>query len=125
VTTATPPRRRDGCVVATEPLAALVTAFVEAWRVNRPSTGGRFGDADRVEVPTLGAIAWLANESGVKPDTIQNVASRRYRTTELRVADAIVSALGCPQVFHDGTLTIRPNPSAPRAARMACCGGSG
>jgi hypothetical protein len=126
------PRGRDGCVVITEGLADLLARFVEDWKRSRPSTGGRFGDGvdDRNAVSTIGAVAWLAAETrrndpdgvGIPPDTIQNVVSRRYRTTELRVADALVTALGRPEVFHDGTLTILPNPSAPRAARDACCG---
>ena len=127
---------RDGCVVETEPLAHLVGGFVASWNRDRPPTGGRFSDRKarerRTEVSTLGAVSWLADQTrrsdpsglGIPPDTIQNVVSRRYRTTELRVADALVSAIGRPEVFHDGTLTIRPNPSASRAAREACCGGS-
>lgn len=69
-------------------------------------------------------MAWLEQESGVKRATIQNIASARRRTTELRYADALVQALDRQDLFYDGSLTIRPNPNAPAAARAACCGGS-
>lgn len=80
----------------------------------------------------VGAIRWLASETrekdmlgvGVPEKTIARVVAGRSRTTSLSIADAIVSALERPEWYHDGTITILPNPSAPRAARAACCGGS-
>lgn len=123
---------RDGCVVATEPLSQLLSGFVADWNRTRPSTAGRFS-SDRgrrreaepePDVSTVGAVAWVAAEAGLPKDTVQNVVAARYRTTELRVADPIVTAIGRPEAFHDGTLEIMPNPNAPAAARAACCGGS-
>lgn len=125
---------RDGCVVPTEPLAAILGGFVTRWNRDRPSIGGKFTSAERrTEVTHVGAVAWIAEETrrndpeggvGIPQNTIENIVAGRYRTTELRVADAIVTAIGCPEVFHDGTLEIKPNPSASREARAACCGGS-
>lgn len=126
---------RDGCVVDTEPLSELVHGFVSRWNRDRPQRSGQFrkrsaapaaAKEQQPDVDPIGAVAWLAQETGLPRDTIQNIAARppRYRTTGLAIADSLVSALGRPEAFHDGTLSIRPNPNAPRAARAACCGGS-
>jgi hypothetical protein len=123
---------RDGCVVETGPLAELLRGFVDSWGLTRPSTAGRFTAASRrTEVSPVGAVTWLAAETrrqdpagrGIPEGTIQNIVRGRHRLTELRTADALVTALERPEVFHDGTLRIRPNPSAPAALRASCCGG--
>lgn len=124
---------RDGCVVATEPLADLLSGFAVRWRTHRPATAGRFAPRQqRTEVPFLGPVDWLAAETrrndpagrGVSPGTIERIIGKRSRVTELRTADALVSAIGCPEAFHDGTLEIAPNPSASPRERAACCSGS-
>ena len=50
-----------------------------------------------------------------------------HDTTELRIADAITTAIGCPEALYDGTLDgtldVFPNPRATATAR-AECGGS-
>lgn len=116
-------RERDPCVVRTGPLASVLREFVADWNARRLSTAGRFAGAER-DIGTVGAIRWLAGETGLSMDTIEAVVKVRNQTTQLRVADAIVTALERPELFHDGTLTIRPNPSGGRPAREACCGGS-
>lgn len=122
---------RDGCVVPTEPLAEMLRGFVSSW--DREPMGGRFaGKRKEPEVKTTGAVRWLAEESGVKEDTIWNVVSARSRTTTLSIADALVTAIGRPDVLADGvhptnaggTLEIRANPHATAEARARCCGGS-
>lgn len=124
---------RDGCVVRTEPLADLLTGFVSRWRVHRPATAGQFTSTERGSaVSAVGPVAWLEQETrqhdpdrrGVPAGTIERIMGRRSPTTELRTADALVSAIGCPEAFHDGTLEIRPNPCATPRERAACCGGS-
>lgn len=126
---------RDSCVVDTAPLAQLLQGFITTWNVSRPavarggtSNGGRFTPrAERPveEVGMVSAVSWLAAETGVPESTIEKVARGRSKTTELRIADPLVQALDRPQAYHDGTLTIRPNPLAPRTVRARCCGGSG
>lgn len=119
----------------------MLRDFLASWNRDRPQTTGRFGPggtSSTADLTPVRGIAWLAAEATyaagrnsdgspryVVPEaTIQNVVLCRYRMTELRVADAIVTALDKPEVWHDGTLTVVPNPSAPRAAREACCAGS-
>lgn len=119
--------------MTTEPLAEMLDGFVNRWRSTRPSTAGRFAARQqRTEVAFVSPIDWLAEESrrhdpdgrGVSPGTIERIRGRRSRTTGLRAADALVAALGCPEVFHDGTLEIRPNPCASPSEQAACCGGA-
>lgn len=109
----------------------LLAGWVARWRASRPPTGGQFTTEQRSDVSCVGPIDWLATESrrhdpdgrGVSPSTIDRIISRRAaRVTELRTADALVSAMGCPEAFHDGTLEIRRNPLASSAAQAACCG---
>lgn len=124
---------RDGCVVDSEPLARVVTGFVSDWKRGRPSVGGQFGASQvrRVDVESTSALDWLSEATGIPRGTIENLTVRgrdgklgRSRTTELRIADPIVAALGRPELFHDGTLEVKPNPHAKAKYRKACCGGS-
>jgi hypothetical protein len=71
----------------------------------------------------VGAVSWLAAETGLPRETVAAVVQRRSRTTALSVADRLVAAIGRPDAFHDGTLPVRPNPLAPRSVRTTCCGG--
>lgn len=61
---------------------------------------------------------------GVSKQSIRSVVVSRWRTTELRTADLLVAAAECPEVFHDGSLAVIPNPRASADAQRACCGGS-
>lgn len=90
----------------------------------RPSTSGRFAGAQGTDVTPIGAVRWLAVEAGLTEATVENIVYRKHHTTELRIADAIVTALGRPEAVHDGTLQVRPNPGASRHVRASCCGGS-
>lgn len=72
----------------------------------------------------IGAIAWLAERTGVPEKTIDNLVHGRFESTELRIADSIVTALGRTETLHDGTLNVRPRWKNSVKARAACCGGS-
>lgn len=123
---------RDGCVVATEPLAIALGGFVRE-RNRRAVGGGRFaGRGTRTEVPVVGAYEWLEQETrhhdpsgrGVTRKTIKRIVSGGSTVTELKVADLLVAAIGRPDLLYDGTLEVFANPRASRSARDACCGGS-
>lgn len=116
----------DGCIVDTAPLSILLRDFVTGWKKTRPSTKGQFGaPAARVPGEPLGAYTALAFHTGLRESDIKRVRNPgRHPVTELRVADALVGAIGNPGMFHDGTLTVRPNPRAPADRRAECCGGS-
>lgn len=126
---------RDGCVVPTEPLANMLRTFISTWNETRPpATGGQFAaENTRSEAMTVSAIHWLALETArrgrpVSEEIIGRMVgprSRRKPRTELRIADALVTVIGHPEAFVDGTLRVRPNPAAHKKARAACCGGSG
>lgn len=108
-------RSLNGCVVLTGPLTSAVRAFIERWDAERPpSRGNEF----------VSGIQWLISETGLSEDVIWSVRRGRYSTTAMSTADAIVEALGHPEWFYDGTLTVRPNPKGPAALRAECCGGS-
>jgi hypothetical protein len=124
---------RDGCVVDAAPLSEMLSGFVGSWNRDRPPTAGRFSERrTRNHLSPVGAIRWLASETGIPEGTLSNIAAKRHPAVELGVADRIVTALGCPEVLSDGeyptnrggTLEIRPNPLAKADARAACCGGS-
>jgi hypothetical protein len=114
---------RDGCVVDSAPLSSILGDFVEEWKRTRPADT-RFS---RNEIPVVSPIEYLSLETGIPERTIKNVVKGAYRTTELRIADALVAAIGRPEVFHDGTLSPFENPLADKEtkARGECCGGSG
>ena len=109
----------------------MVRAFVQDWNRTRPPDTGRFtGNGEIRTGDYLGAVTWLAAETRrlgapLSRDRIESVMKGTTRTTELRVADAIVQAIDRPFAFHDGTLEIQPNPRAKAAAQAQCCGGAG
>lgn len=106
----------NGCVVVTAPLTSAIRAFLERWELDRPS--------DPWQTEFLSGMEWLAGESGLSEDALWIVRRGRYRVTAFSTADRIVAALGHEEWFYDGTLTVIPNPNAPRALREECCGGS-
>jgi hypothetical protein len=117
-------RQRDPCAVDAAPLAALLRAFVDDWHVTRPPNSGQFtgnGNGGPVPVP---ALAWLAAEARLPVSRVETLVRGRSRTVDLDDADRLVTALGFPHAFHDGTFEVRPNPCAPAKVRARCCGGS-
>lgn len=112
----------------------MVRGFLTDWNRSHPATTGQFGD---VGTEHVSGIEWLASETrrldggvGVSPSTIEHVLAGRYRTTELRVADPIATALGQTyEISEGGALEPFPNPNAPRNLRGGSdgrcgCGGS-
>lgn len=98
-----PVMARDCYVVATRELSPVVRAFVTDWQQRRPSDGGRVtaGRVRRRHATFVGAYSWLAQESGVPEATIRDVhrGEARRRWTPLAEADAIVTALGRPDLL--------------------------
>lgn len=118
---------RDGCLVPTEPLAAVLNEFISHWNQERPQRGGQFASPGEEVVSPVRAYGWLAENSGVAEATISRIVGLRSNGTELRIADALVQAIERPELFYDGeppTLPIYPNPMASAADRISCCGGS-
>lgn len=117
---------RDGCVVETAPLAEVLSGFVQRWNRDRPPlNSGRFAPGQtRTEVTTVSAYEYLAQETQLGTRVIERIAKNRSKLTELRVADALVTAIERPEVFVDGTLTVMENPFAKASERAKCCGGS-
>lgn len=134
-------RKIDGCAVPTTQLSAVVLGWVKRWERDHPdlasSDSGRQGSRRNSMGHLRGnqAVAALTileertrlidpEEVGIPRPTLESIVVGRWRTTELRTADMLVAAIEEPHVFHDGTLTVIPNPNASREARDACCGGS-
>lgn len=124
---------RDGCVVESESLAGVLGPFISSWTRDRPQTGGRYSagvEDTRDAAISMTATAWLSQEATrrcevpVTERTIEGIVNGRSKATELRVADALVAAIGRPDLFYDGTLTVGPNPFAKPDAQRECCGGS-
>jgi hypothetical protein len=112
----------DDCVVETAPLAGIVTEFIDRWRKERPTPNSGRLNATEDDSIVMGAYEYLTEKSEIPVERIRSIqnAKRRQPVTELRVADALVAAAGRPEVFYDGTLTIR----ARDGSRGDCCGGS-
>lgn len=107
------PASRDCFCVSTEPLAAVVNSYAARWREQHQPFSSR--------TPQLRFDSVLGGWAGLPARQVQRVMYREQPTTPLAVADAIVTALGQPELLSDDeTLGVRPNPRAPRS----CCGGS-
>jgi hypothetical protein len=116
---------RDPCAVETRGLASVVASFVAEY--------GRRHKATSVvgEDVLTGAIQELVRRTadidpagkGVSDKTIRSVLKGTYETTDLRTADALVTAARRPMAFHDGTLGVVRNHRAEATIRTTCCGG--
>lgn len=114
---------RDPCAVETTGLAAVVASFVSEYgRRHRTMAVG--------EDALTGAIQELVRRTmdidpvgrGVSDKTIRSVLKGTYATTDLRTADALVTAARRPMAFHDGTLGVVQNERASAEVRKTCCG---
>lgn len=97
---------RDSFVVESEPLSGLLVGFVNQWERNRPKARGHSHGRPSDEIVNVRATEWLAAESGIPEWKIREVIKQKTPTTTLRIADALVAAVGCPEAFYDGTLTV-------------------
>ncbi len=114
---------RDGCLVAAEPFADLVRAYVRQWNRDRPQPGGAFGSQG--EITPIQALAWLSAEAGLARGTLERLLAEGDRakvTVEYRVAEAIAYALDQPWLVAG--IEVIPNPHASQQARAECCAGS-
>lgn len=114
---------RDGCVVITEHLAGILIPVID-------------------EYPTINeGVEFIAMKSGIPVRTVENITKRsratgqpspHAKTTELRVADRILTAIGHTESFElrdandrvviQGTLQVFQNERAPEHIRGSCCG---
>lgn len=115
---------RDRYVVCREPLAEVVQSFVRRWNRDHEPDSGRFDGKRRKQVTQVRAVEWLSTESGISEKALVNMFRRtpegrmRYSTIDLGVADALVSAIGCPEVFYTERMQPRLRSEA------SCCSGS-
>lgn len=124
---------RDEYVVCREPLAEVVQGFISDWNRDHEPDKGRFAGGERKVVTQVRAVQWLAAETrrrdptdvGIPEKAILNMFRRtpegrmRYHTIDYGIADALVSAIGRPDVLHtDGRLQPHPRSNA------SCCSGS-
>lgn len=113
---------RDCFVVDTGDLQPVVRAFVAAWGRQRPSDGGKVtaGRQRRRTATFVSAYSWLEQESGVPQSRLRDVyrGPARRRWTPLAEADAIVTALGRPDLLTSdagalvasGAIRVMPDP---------------
>lgn len=107
----------DPFVVDTAPLSEIVNVFIREWERDRPPRATRVGRSSDGLRP-MGAVTWIAQESGLSRETVRRVVEGRSATTELRIAEPIVhGALAKPYLFYDGTLEVKVNERATPADR--------
>jgi hypothetical protein len=115
----------DACVVDYEPVAQLVEAFARDWSVRYPISergSGYRPPRDPTDVEAVGAYEHLSFATGLPQYALRHL---RSFPMDLRIADTLVAALNADTtMFHDGTLTPRPNPYAEPDRAAECCGGS-
>lgn len=119
----------DECVVDAEPLARILSDYIDRCERDRPPPIARYVGA-AADPCYLDPVAWLAQESGVPLKTVRNLTRKtssgrrapRYSTTELRIADALVCAIGMPGALSPGG-PLQPRGRSPKHDG-ACCGGS-
>lgn len=111
-------RSHDLYVVDAAPLAEALHGFVTGWSRTHPRDAAQQDriKARRPEVTPVSAVEWLTTESGIPAATIENFLRRdqstgrpapRYSTTDLRIADALLTAIDRPDMLHDEALNIR------------------
>lgn len=85
--------------MSTVPLARILGEFVSDWRKERPSIKQRRGVLEDAVEP-CGPYEFLSERTGLSQGTIRSMRNaNRYPSTEYRVADAIVAAVGRPDAW--------------------------
>ena len=76
----------DECIVDAEPLARLVTGFVDRWEHDRPAPVSRYGrnGSAAADCGYMDALTWLATESGVLRKTIANLAGTSEKNISIK-----------------------------------------
>jgi len=129
-------RDPDICVVETGPLKTALEAYVIAWgRTPAAIAWGRQTGNRPAASVALEQLARRTQEQdtvwglGVPVSTIWNLYLGKHRLTELRTADAILTAINRVDMFQT-SIVVLPNPNLPRRLRgeewLGCadCGGS-
>lgn len=99
----------------------MIGNWVADWNRHRPPHRSGFG---RREAEFVAAVDWLADAAGMTREGVENIMKGRTSTTELRIADALLSAIDRADALaeFDGRPADLPIQQNPRA--RACCGGS-
>lgn len=112
------------------------------WQRDRPETTARLAGtaASQSDTTPLTAYEYLEVQTardgspvGIPRHYIEGIVrsldpDRKVRVAghvELAVADRLLAAIGRPDAFHDGAVTVVENPYASRESRATCCGGLG
>lgn len=98
----------DALVVMTSELAPIVEAWVSA-EVAQTDQGVEVYRVDQ-QPRRHGVIQLLEHRSGVGARNVWRIRRREARFTSLRIADALLTAIDQVQAFHDGRVTVVPNP---------------
>lgn len=92
-------RNYDSYVVPTEQLAAIIVEWKEKHEKEHPPRNrGAKGD-DKHIVP-FGAVAYIAQESGIPGRRVTAILRHETPYTHLRIADAICAGIDQPHALH-------------------------
>jgi hypothetical protein len=61
-------------------------------------------------MPVIGAWQYLVEKTGINNRAIWRIISNESQYTSLTIADELVRAMDLPHYWHNGRLTIVPNP---------------
>jgi hypothetical protein len=98
----------DPLVVNTAILADLIDEWAKKFDKKHPRYKHNVRGGERMP-QGFGGINFLAKESGLDPAQISHIRNKRYNFTTLEVADKIVQAMGCTDVWGNELIAI-PNP---------------
>lgn len=98
-------RELDPDLVVVEPLAEAVASFLEHWNLNHPQIAGQWGLDPNAPIPLRGT-EWLAIEADVDEDLVRAIRRRTVNAVELGVFDRLITAMDCPELMHDRSVTI-------------------
>lgn len=120
----------DPLVVSTYELGPILDQWLEAYNaetVNGHSPRGqmsrgmsntrsgeeidaRQGETREGDVRKMGGVTSLEFHSGISARAIWRIRTNESKFTSLTIADALLTAIDQVQAFHDGRVTIVPNP---------------
>ncbi len=97
-------------VVLADDLRPVIERAIEEHRASHPQVHDSYRrNGYKGTIAEYGAFNWLEEESGINSRSIYRVLYRNTHVS-LRIADALLTAIGRPYLLSNGEIPIIPNP---------------
>lgn len=106
--------RGEAEVVPAFQIAAILQRWLDLWRLERPlgqHAATHFSSKEKRGADFIGALEYLANESGLHTRKIAGIVREEVNFISLTDADKLLHALSMEHLLSTGEIQVVPNPN--------------